>query len=334
MAWVKRNLYFVISCVVAVALLGAAGWYCYTQWQGNDDAWTQLNQAYDQLKQINGEPVTPNKENIDAAHDQARQAQTLANGLRARLTPIPPIPNSNTIDDRLLAFAVSDTIRELTMSAQDSHVGVPPQFAFSFSAQRDKAAYAAGSRDHLARQLGEVKVICDLLFTNRINSLEGLQRERTADDIAASTQNDYIEAVSVTNNNTIVSPYQVTFLSFDQELAGVLTTFANQQHGIMVRSLQVEPADLSPTEGGMAGGAVPYGGGGAVPYGGGAVPYGGRVPYGGGAPGTYGGGVPGAPGTPPGSLGTIGGLPVVVDEKKLRVTMLLELVRILPAAGR
>lgn len=311
MPWVKRNLYFVISCVVAVALLGAAGWYCYSQWQGNATSMDQLNQAYSQLRDLGNKPVTPTKENIDAAREQAKQAQELARGLRKHLTPIDSIPNGNTVDDRTLAFAVRDTIRDLTTSAADNRVGLPQEFAFSFSAQRPKTTYAAGSQQHLARQLGEVNAICQVLFTNRVNSLESVQRERTADDggSGVGTQPEYLDLVSVTNNNTIISPYQVTFLCFDQELAQVLDGFANLPHGIIVRTLEVGPADMTPSEGGMS-------------------PMMPMTPM----PNTM--QQPGVNPTAGSALGFKGGLPIVVDEKKLRVTMLLELVRINPTQGR
>lgn len=317
MPWIKRNLYFLISCVLAVVLLGAAGWYCYTQWQGNNQSWDLLNQAYSDLKTLNGSLITPTEDNINAARAEAKQAQELASGLQKYLTPIASIPNTNKIDDRLLAFAVRDTIQDLTLSAEANHVELPLNFAFSFSAQRDKAVYAALSRDQLARQLGEVKAICDVLFTNRINSLESLQRERTADDGTGGggTTPEYLEFTAVTNNNTIIAPYEVSFLCFDQELAGVLAEFANERHGMIVRTLGVEPAEAAATEGGMP--QMP-----TTPEGYGPRGYG---------PRGYGGIMPGMPQT---QETTKGGLPVVVDEKKLKVTMLLELVRIVSTPGR
>lgn len=317
MPWIKRNLYFLISCVLAVVLLGAAGWYCYTQWQGNNQSWDLLNQAYSDLKTLNSSPITPTTENIDAARAEAKQAQELASGLRKFLTPIPSIPNTNKIDDRALAFAMSDTIRQLMLSAEANHVELPQDFAFSFSAQRGKVVYAALSRDQLARQLGEVKAICDVLFTNRINSLQSLQRERTADDLAGGggTTPEYLEFTAVTNNNTIIAPYEVSFLCFDQELSGVLSGFANERHGMIVRTLGVEPAEAATTEGGAP--QTP-----TMPEGYGPRGYG---------PRGYGGMTPGMPQA---QETTIGGLPVVVDEKKLKVTMLLELVRIIPTPGR
>lgn len=314
MSWAKRNLYFLIGCVLAVALLIAAGWYCYSEWQGNSASSDSLKQAYDQLNQIGGKTPTPSTENIEAASQEAKRARELAIGLRKHLAPIPSIPNTNNVDDRSLAAEVRNTLGQLTASAQANHVVLPQDFAFSFSAQRDKVAYATAGRDHLARQLGEVKVLCGVLFSNRIDSLELLQRERSADDIGGTgSQNEFIEAVSVTNNDTIVTPYQITFTCFDPALSEVLAGFANQSYGIMVRTLEVEPAETTPGEPGMM---MPQG----------MPPAQMENRY---QPNVYQPNVGGA--TP---LATKGGLPVVVDEKKLRVTMLLELVRIVPTPGK
>ncbi len=74
----------------------------------------------------------------------------------------------------------------------------------------------------------QLKVICDTLFSNRVTSLESVQREHTSDDASAVQAADYLDSISVTNNNTIITPYQVTFVCFSTELAGVLASFANQ----------------------------------------------------------------------------------------------------------
>lgn len=37
MDWIKRNLYFLVGSLVAVALMGLAGWYLYSKWQLNND---------------------------------------------------------------------------------------------------------------------------------------------------------------------------------------------------------------------------------------------------------------------------------------------------------
>ena len=337
MSWAKRNLYFLISCIVAVVLLGAAGWFCYSEWQGNNQSWEALNQAYSQLNELNNKPITANKENVEAARSQVKDIQALDSSLRKFLSPISPIPNTGKIDDRTLAFAVRETISQLRVEA-GPNITLPQDYAFSFSAQQDKAVYVQQSWGQLAQQLGEVKTICDILYSNRIISLDGIQREHTADDLSATAQQpDYLDYTSVTNGYTVLTPYQVTFGCFDTELGGVLASFANQPYGIMVRTLEVEPAEMAamemnyqpqvPTYQYPAPGTAPFRGG--APYrGGGGVPYRGVA-----APPPV---MPAAPAVSPpaGNLPMVGGLPVIVDEKRLKVTMLLEVVKISSTQSR
>jgi hypothetical protein len=53
MPWIKRNLFFLIGGVVAVVLLGLAGFYCFSKWQLNNRNLADLDKAYEELKRIN-----------------------------------------------------------------------------------------------------------------------------------------------------------------------------------------------------------------------------------------------------------------------------------------
>jgi hypothetical protein len=144
--------------------------------------------------------------------------------------------------------------------------------------------------------------------------LDAVQRERTADDSnpangASVGANDYTDSISLTNGNVVITPYQVTFECFTPELANVISSFANQQHTVVVKTLNVLPVDS------MMGGEGGYGGG----YPGGGYP---------------GGGYPGAYGATPPPVAAGRGLSTVIDEKKLKVTLLLDFVKIVPTQGR
>ncbi|HWD90722.1 MAG TPA: Amuc_1100 family pilus-like protein [Verrucomicrobiae bacterium] len=306
MSWAKRNLYFLISAVVAVALLGAAGWYCYTSWQANNANWEQLNGAYSQLESISGKnPGAGNNtvNNIETARTETKDVRERIATARKFFRPVPSIPNTNHFDDRMMAFAVRETIARLRSSAAQHNVLLPVDFAFSFSLQQQKVVYDPKSWDQLSKQMGEIKAICDVLYNARVASLDSVQRERTADDIntmqgGGGGQPDYVDSISVTNNNNIVvTPYEVTFRCFTPELGAVLSGFANLPHTIVVKTMTIQPEELtSAGEGmpGMMGGA-----------------YGNQRP-----------------------IAAAGGLPVVIDEKKLKVTLLLDFVKMLPEGGR
>jgi hypothetical protein len=301
MSWAKRNIYFLISAIVAVALLGAAGWYCYTSWEANNANWEQLNGAYSQLETIaQNNPGAGNKtvNNIETAHGQTKDVRERIAMARKFFRPVPSIPNTNHFDDRMMAFAVRETIARLRATAGQHNVVLPLDFAFSFSLQQQKVVYDPKSWDQLSKQMGEVQSICDVLYNARVASLDSVQRERTADDIntmQGGAQPDYVDSVSVTNGDIVITPYQVTFRCFTPELGAVLSGFANLPHTIVVKAMTIQPEELTSTfESGMPQQGM----------------YGNRA------------------------VTTVGGVPVVIDEKKLKVTMLLDFVKMLPEAGR
>lgn len=300
MSWAKRNLYFLISGVVAITLLGLAGWYCYSSMQSNSANWEQLNQDYQQLAQYASKPVSAGNDkvnNIEAAREETKDAVARVASAEKYFLPIPSIPSStNRLDDRALAFAVRETVAQLRTAAAEHNVIIPQDFAFSFSLQEQKAVYDPNSWGQLAKQLGEVKFICDTLFACRVGNLDSVQRERTTDDTsltAGTGSPDYVDSIAVTNGSIVIAPYEVTFHCFTPELGAVLSAFANQSHTVIVKTLAIQPEDLM----GMGEGGMMQ------------------------QPNQF-------------TINPRNGLPVVIDEKKLRVTLALDLVKILPQPGR
>jgi len=320
MSWAKRNLYFLVSGIVAVVLLGAAGWYCYSSWQSNSANGDKLKGAYDQLSNIAKKPVGAGNDkvnNIEAAKEQTKEVKTRVAEMEKFFAPVRGIPNTNHFEDRVLSSAVRDTIAQLRAAAQSHSVLLPgPEFAFSFSLQAGKITYDPSSGPALAGQLGEIKTICDTLYASRIIALDSIQRERTADDAnltyaanggSAASGNYYCDSYSMTNDNIVITPYQVTFQCFTPELGGVISSFANQPHTIIVKTLNLQPSDMS---------AGSYGGYTAGGYTGAGV-------------------YPGSPYATAGQFTAArGSVPSAIDEKKLKVTMLLDFVKIVPAQGR
>ena len=53
MSWIKRNLFFLIGSLVALILMGLAGWFLYSKWNENNEMLASLDDDYDQLKTLN-----------------------------------------------------------------------------------------------------------------------------------------------------------------------------------------------------------------------------------------------------------------------------------------
>ncbi len=297
MAWIKRNLFFVIGGILAIGLLGAAGFYNYKGWSHNAAALNELNEIYSTLRELTSKKPSPGNDkinNVEAAKQQENQAREWIRQAGNYFKPIPPVPNppNGIVSSEEFAAALRRMIDQLHREADTASVALPPQYDFSFKAQRDLVRFAPGSLEPLAGQLGEVKTIAEILYAARVNALDGIQRVRISDDDAAGPQADYLDDHSVTNNLAVLTPYQITFRSFSPEIGVVLGGFASSPHGFIVKGINVQ----------LAGAAATMSPNTMAP----APP-------------------PGAP-LPPGR----GGLQAVLNEQLLRVTLVVEIVKLSP----
>src|SRR5438132_8736710 len=213
MSWIKRNLYFVIGSVIALALMGLAGWYLYSNWQLNNEILEKLNADYEQLRKYNAQnphPGVGSINNIQAAkgqQDQLRQYIQRTHKHFQRISPIPDMPKPDPHD---FSSALSRTIDQLSRDATNASVGLPPRnpsgqsYSFSFEAQRSRLSFSPGSLEPLSVQLGEVKAICDVLFQAKVNSLDYVHRERVCPE-DATNQSDYVMDKSTTNELAVLS---------------------------------------------------------------------------------------------------------------------------------
>jgi hypothetical protein len=319
MSWVKRNLFFLIGGVLAVVLLAAAGYYMYSGWKLNNDNYNKLEEKYANWKRIlalNPNPGNDKVDNIKSAIEYRDQVRQSIISVRKSFVPIPAIPpNAARTSKDEFATGLRKTIDQLQRDAGSASVTLPLRYQFSFEAQKSLPNFVEGSLPPLCVQLGEVKAICDILFRARINSLDKLLREKVSSDDDKGPQTDYLDAtmISVTNDLAVLAPYEVTFKCFGAELAGVLTGFANEPRGFIVKGINVEPAMGVPTmltDAGMQPGLQP------------GAPPGYRF-------GPAGNLVPAGEATPAATPGR-GGVITVQEEKPLKVVMLLNVVRLLP----
>jgi hypothetical protein len=259
MGWIKRNLFFAIGGVVALLLLGAAGYYDYASWSHNATAFDKLNEIYGTLKTLGDQKPAPGNakvDNIKAAKEDEAIVRGWINQTTNYFAPIAPIPDTPEVTSEEYAAKLRQTIDRLQHEAQTASVLLPPNYAFSFEAQRSIVKFAPGSLQALAVQLGEVKTISEIFFASRVNSIDGIQRARVSDDDLTGPQTDYVNGVSVTNNLAVMTPYVVAFRGFSGELASVLAGLASSPHVFIVKAISVQPAGATAQSGDNSGSAV------------------------------------------------------------------------------
>jgi hypothetical protein len=248
MGWIKRNKFFVVGILLALGMLAAAGFYDYQSWNRNDTALSALNEHYSTLRDLTSKKPSPGNgkvDNIAAAREQERQLREWMRQARKFFQPIEPIPDVNNGDLRAKEFgdALSQTIAQLQQNARSANVVLPPDYGFSFTAERNRLTFASGSLSPLAIQLGEVKSISEMLFAAQINALDSVQRLRVSEDDANGPQSDYIDKTSQGNDLFVMTPYRITFRAFSPEIAQVLAGFENSPHGFIIKGINVQRAD-------------------------------------------------------------------------------------------
>ena len=306
MDWIKRNLFFFIGTVVAMGLLAAAGIYGFGSWQRNETASNSLTEAYKTLQTLNNKNPSPGNDKVDnikAAREQERQLREWIQQTKQYFQPIPPIPNpaNGVVTSEALAAALRRTLEQLQREADGASVTLPPQYNFSFEAERSLVKFAPDGLPLLAQQLGGVKEVCEALFSAKINSLDGLRRVRVSDDDARGSQSDYLDGEIITNNLAVLTPYEVTFRCFSQDLANVLSGFSSSPHGFIITDIKVQLAAATTAAIGS-------------PVGGETMA---NQPY---QPAYQ----------PPSAPVDRGGLQTVLKEQLLSVTMKIEVVKLLP----
>jgi hypothetical protein len=278
-------------------LLGAAGYYIYKGWSYNRDEMQAVTDAYNQLAQdysANPSPGNEKVDNIKAAQDQIKQLQDWIDQAKTHFKAVTPIPNPSggVVTDQAFAGTLRKTIQDMQSEATNANVELPQDYAFSFAAERNLVTFAPGSLGPLSTHLGEVKAICDVLFSAKINALVQIQREVVSDNDAAGAQSDYLSDKATATDfgalgQATITPYSVTFKCFSADLGKVLSNLASSDHCFIVKGINVIPAGEAEMNGQ--------------------------------------GGPPPAPSSLPAPTG---GLQTILDEKLLQVTLAIEVVKL------
>src|SRR5438445_478600 len=125
MSWIKRNLFFVIGGVVALALMGCGGYYLYTQMQRDDSVTEEIKKQYaelDRLSKLNPHPGDAKTDNIKAAKEQQEQLRAYIAKVQPFFQPIAPIPNMPKVGNADFASELRITVEDLRRQAALSSV--------------------------------------------------------------------------------------------------------------------------------------------------------------------------------------------------------------------
>jgi hypothetical protein len=247
MQWIKRNLFLVGGGIVALALLGFAGFYLYTKIQQDNAVSEELSAATTKLETLAKRDPYPNPDNIKAAKDEGKRLQGFLGDVEKHFAGA---PYPAQLDSREFRAYLDTTRAKLLNDAQKAGVEVPTNYWFTFGAQKGSFNFPANSLIPLASQLADIQSMCQVLFDAKVNSLVWLRRVPVDSQDNLGSQ-DYLNAKAVTNSWGVIFPYEVTFNGFSSQLATVLEGLDRLPYCFIVTNIVVEPAAnaASPTEG-------------------------------------------------------------------------------------
>ena len=334
MTWLKRNLFLVIGGAVAVALLCGAGFILWSQKQRADGVTVELDGLITEYQTLTGRDPFPNQENIDATKIEQTRLAGLLEDCRRHFVPTTSYTN---IDSATFKEILENTIAELEKEAERSGVKLPEKYNFTFKPQRDTMVITAADLLPLTSGLADIRAICEVLYQARVHSLSAIRRVPVSKSDQGSTEFlTNLKASTNAETAAVVTPYEFTFQGFSGELASVLDGFSRSPHCLIVKNVNVEPAGATSTEGEPApvmystpGVSVP------VPE---AAPSPAEVMrrrYGLRAPGGMRGAADRYQQNVPAPVTTVAapirrGPETVLDEKPLKITMLIDSVRLPP----
>lgn len=246
MAWIKRNLLFVVGLIVAFAMIGAGVYYLLQQMDRSSAATTELEGKNQKLDQLVANDPYPEKKNIDLAKaEQLKLQKFLGEALsRFQTNDVPKDLDSQRFQSLLLG-----SIAELDRAAEQAGTKLPASdYAFTFGPQKGNTQVPIGRLGELAAELADIRAISHVLFKSKVHALSFLKRT------GAST-NDYGNPDILTGKKpvtepitgAVLRPYEVQFQSFSAELGSVLAGFANAPETIVVRALNIQRGTL-PTD--------------------------------------------------------------------------------------
>lgn len=242
MPWIKKNLVILIAGLVSLAALGYAIFFVKGKTEQDLEVTTNLDDAAQKFKDLITRKVHPGSEkvnNIQIAKEELVKMQAFMGEMREYLKG-PEL--STNLNNQIFRAQLDTSISQLRRQAEEANVTLPnTNYWFTYSNYRTTVDFK-GDVKGLAAQLEDLKAIFQVVYNARVHSLVGARRASASDQDMFGT-GDYIpNRTPKTNDWAITTSYEITFQGFSSELARVMEGLANAKQCFVVKSVGVAQA--------------------------------------------------------------------------------------------
>jgi len=201
-----------------------------------NDNWTQLTE---QLEALVNQDIYPSQDNVKVARDSTRTLRKFVEDAD-KLFPAPHVGKFNNQEFKI---HMDKVIADLAREAKDANVSTPTNYAFAFGELRPKPNLLPYSIGPLSVQLAEASALSRVLFKARVRGIESIQRLAVSTDDPVGSADYLTDRVVTTNAFATFTPYRLVFKAFSAELGAVLNEFAKTPEFVIVRTIDLGPAE-------------------------------------------------------------------------------------------
>ena len=242
MAFVKKHLVLIIAAVVSLAVLGYAVFFVQQKKAADLEVTASLDEAAEQYRQLLSRKVHPGNEkinNIESAKQEVVRMRSFMDEMREYLKG-PEI--ATNLSNQQFRAQLDTSIAELRRQADEAGVQLPnTNFWFTYTQFKTTVDFK-GDIKGLAAELEDIKAIMKVVCDSRVHSLVMLRRAPVSESDNFGTT-DYIpNRYPRTNDWAITTSYEVTFQGFSSELARMMEGLANAKQCFVVKSVGVAQA--------------------------------------------------------------------------------------------
>ncbi len=335
---IKRHLIAAVLLLLGVGAIAGGVIYMLDKQTQGDEATQKLVLATNQLFAVTGgmgarfpggAPMPPTPENVKIVADNTQAVRDFIAKAKGAIVA-EPLPR---LTPAAFGIHLAQTLNELKTAAADARVTYPTNhFEFSFYEHKGETQFLPYVVPPLIEQLYDIKTISTVLIQSRVAAIEQIERVSVSPKETKGAPTYLMDLGVYTNSVAVVAPYRFTVRGLSGALSRALVGLGSAPGFCVVKTVEVEPWDPNavPAPVGFPVG-IPMGLPGMNPP---AIPGGLPIPAGVGIIRPVGVGVGvgvGLPGAPrPVATNLTPVARTVLDEKLLRVVLVIEISRPLP----
>jgi hypothetical protein len=249
MAFIKKHLVLLIAAVVSLGVLAYAVIFVQQKKEADAAVSASVDEAAEQFRQLLQRKVHPGNEkvnNIEIAKGEVVKMRSFMDEMREYLKG-PQI--ATNLNNQMFRAKLDTTVAELRRQAEEAGVTLPnTNFWFTYGQYKTTVDFKNDAVG-LAAELEDIRAMMRVVYDARVHALVGLKRVPVAESDNFGTF-DYIpNRYPKTNDWAITTSYEMTFQGFSSELARVMEGLANAKQCFVVKSVGVAqaPEERKPT---------------------------------------------------------------------------------------